>query len=105
MHAVQRENLRTLLRHGVPIAIGRDEVWHTAREEVDALRALGVLDDAALLRAWAETTPRLIFPGRRIGRLEDGYEASFLALRHDPLADLGAVRDVALRVKQGCVLP
>jgi len=99
----QRDNLRRLVQHGVRIAVGRDEVWHTAREEFDALHGLGVLDPRALLTAWTET-PRTIFPGRRIGRLADGYEASFLALRRDPLADLDAVGDVALRVKQGCVL-
>ncbi|AHG87778.1 amidohydrolase [Gemmatirosa kalamazoonensis] len=104
VQAVQRENLRRLAEHGVRIAIGRDEVWHTAREELDALRGLGVLDTPSLLRAWTET-PRTIFPGRRIGRLADGYEASFLALGRDPLANLDAVRDVAMRVKQGCVLP
>ena len=101
---MQRANLRTLARNGVRIAVGRDEVWHTALEEFEALHGLGVLDHRALLRAWVEDTPRAIFPGRRIGRLEDGYEASFLALRRDPLADLRAVRDVALRVKQGCVM-
>ena len=54
---------------------------------------------------WCETTPRAIFPKRRIGRLEDGYEASFLALDGDPLADFGATKRIAMRVKQGVVLP
>ena len=101
---VQRDNLRRLARHGVRLAVGRDVAGRTAREEFDALHGLGVLDARALLRAWTET-PRAIFPGRRVGRLADGYEASFLALARDPLVDLGAVRDIALRVKQGCVLP
>jgi hypothetical protein len=100
---VQRDNLRRLARHGVRLAVGRDVAGRTAREEFDALHGLGVLDARALLRAWTET-PRAIYPGRRVGKLADGYEASFLALARDPLVDVGAVRDIALRVKQGCVL-
>jgi imidazolonepropionase-like amidohydrolase len=47
------------------------------------------------------TTPRANFPERRIGALEEGYEASFLVLREDPLADMSATRSISLRVRQG----
>jgi imidazolonepropionase-like amidohydrolase len=57
-----------------------------------------------LLRMWSVTTPRAIFPARRIGELKDGYEASFLVLRGDPLRDFGATRAIALRVKQGVAI-
>jgi imidazolonepropionase-like amidohydrolase len=50
---------------------------------------------------WSVTTPRAIFPKRSIGELRDGYEASFLVLRADPLADIAATRAIALRVKKG----
>jgi imidazolonepropionase-like amidohydrolase len=53
---------------------------------------------------WYETTPRSIYPGRKIGRLAEGYEASFLTLARNPLEDLGAVDSIAVRVKQGCLL-
>jgi imidazolonepropionase-like amidohydrolase len=53
---------------------------------------------------WSEATPRAIFPGRRIGALADGYEASFLALAGDPLEDLANVRRIRLRFKQGVPL-
>jgi imidazolonepropionase-like amidohydrolase len=52
-----------------------------------------------------ETTPQAIFPSRKIGRLDEGYEASLLVLRGDPLKDLERLGDVRLRIKQGRVLP
>jgi imidazolonepropionase-like amidohydrolase len=102
---VQRENLRLLTKYGVRIAVGPDMYGWTARREVDALRRLAVWNDRTLLRMWYETTPRSIYPGRKIGRLAEGYEASFLALARNPLEDLGAVDSIAVRMKQGCVLP
>jgi imidazolonepropionase-like amidohydrolase len=69
------------------------------------LHGLGVFDNLALLKLWAEATPRAIFPGRKLGCLQQGCEASFLVLRADPIADFGHVRDIALRVKQGRILP
>ncbi len=77
----------------------------TARREVDALRRLAVWDDRTLLRMWYETTLRSIYPGRKIGRPAEGYEASFLALARNPLEDLGAVDSIAVRMKQGCLVP
>jgi len=53
---------------------------------------------------WSVATPRAIFPARRLGALAEGYEASFLALRGDPLADFRHTRAIALRVKQGMPL-
>jgi imidazolonepropionase-like amidohydrolase len=64
-----------------------------------------VFDNATLLRMLVETTPRTIFPSRRIGRLDEGYEANLLVLRGDPLVDLDRLGDIRLRMKQGGVLP
>ena len=102
---VQRENLRLLTKYRVRIAVGPDLYGSTARREVEALRRLAVWDDRTLLRMWYETTPRSIFPGRKIGRLAEGYEASFLALADNPLDDWTALDSIALRMKQGCLLP
>jgi imidazolonepropionase-like amidohydrolase len=50
---------------------------------------------------WTETTARAIFPQRRIGRLQEGYEATFLALEGNPLLDWQQVRRIRFRFKQG----
>jgi imidazolonepropionase-like amidohydrolase len=97
---VQRDNLRLLHRYGVKLAIGSDHA-DTSLAEALNLRTLGVLDNLALLKLWCEVTPAAIFPGRKTGRLEEGYEASFLALKGDPLADFENVQAIRLRVKQG----
>jgi imidazolonepropionase-like amidohydrolase len=102
---VQRRNLALLMRHGVRVTVGSDWYGRTAWGEIEALRALGLWDNLGLLRLWAEATPQAIFPRRRLGRLEPGYEASFLVLADDPLRRLEALRDIRLRVKQGCLVP
>jgi imidazolonepropionase-like amidohydrolase len=105
--ALQRRNLELLLRHGVRVVVGSDWYARTAWNEFDAMRRMGLWDNRALLRIWAVTTPQSIFPRRRIGVLAPGYEASFLVLGGDPIAGsagIDALRDIRLRVKQGCVV-
>ncbi|MFO0774700.1 MAG: hypothetical protein U0172_08560 [Nitrospiraceae bacterium] len=101
---IQRDNLTRLHRHGVRIAIGSDHA-ETSLDEALHLHQLAIFDNATLLRLWCDTTPQVIFPERRIGRFADGYEASFVVLTDDPLLHFDAVRGIALRVKQGMVLP
>ena len=97
-------NLRLLHQYSVKLAIGSDNPADTSLREFEALQGLGVLDAPALLKTWTETTPRTIFPQRRIGSLAEGYEASFLALEGNPLEDLKSVRRIKIRFKQGFLL-
>lgn len=97
---VQRRSLETLKRYGVPIAIGSD-LFENADSEAFYLKRLGIFDDRALLVMWSQTTPRLIFPRRRIGRLASGYEASLLALSCNPPSDFECTRRITFRMKQG----
>lgn len=94
-------NIRLLRRHGVPLLLGSDKFGETAVVEAEALARSGLFSNLELLRMWSVTTPRAIFPNRRIGRLRDGYEASFLVLGGDPLADFANTRRILRRVKQG----
>lgn len=98
---VQRRNIRLLIRYGAHLVVGSDWYGSTARREVDALSALGVWDNGELLRMWAVETPRTIFPGRKIGLLTDGHEASYLVLGCNPIVTFGCTRDIRSRVKQG----
>ncbi len=102
MHA---HNLAVLAEAGAPLAIGSDLFNGTAVAEALHLASFDALTDAQIFALLAVQTPRLIFPGRRIGHLREGYEASFLVLSGDPTADLGAIRDIRLRVKNGVPLP
>ena len=76
----------------------------TSSAEIRHLRTLGVFSDTELLRMWTTNCARTLFPDRRVGGLDPGSEASFLALGADPLADFEAVRNIRLRVKQGAAL-
>jgi predicted amidohydrolase YtcJ len=54
-----------------------------------------------MLKIWAEDTPRTVFPNRKIGRLKEGYEASFLVLGSNPIDDFEQIKNIRLRFKQG----
>ena len=102
--AVAMRNIEVLRGAGVRLVVGSDWFGSTAWNEVQAIRSLGLWDNLGLLRMWAVDTPQSIFPWRRLGVLEAGYEASFLVLRDDPLVSFEAVRSIVMRVKQGCEL-
>jgi imidazolonepropionase-like amidohydrolase len=101
---VHRSNLRVLHEAGVRLSIGSDMGEGTSRNEALYIHELGVFDNLTLLRLWAVTTPQSIFPERKIGQLDEGFEASFLALEANPLRDFIAVTRIAYRFKQGVPL-
>jgi predicted amidohydrolase YtcJ len=98
---IQRRNLRLLHDAGVKIAIGPDVHGVTSLAEAMNLYALKVFDNVTLLKMWCETTAETIFPKRKIGKLADGYEASFIVLGRDPIANFEEVKNIKLRFKQG----
>jgi hypothetical protein len=100
----QVANLKLLHAQGVTLAIGSDLPSDTTLGEVEYLRGLRIFDDLTLLKMWAEATPQSIFPERKIGRLEEGFEASFIALEGNPLQDFKNANRIKLRCKQGVLL-
>lgn len=100
----QLVNLKLLQEGGVALAIGSDNVSDSSWNEIEYLQGLNAFDNLTLLKMWTETTPRVIFPKRKIGLLREGYEASFLALEGNPLEDLQNLHRIKLRVKQGVLL-
>lgn len=105
IRSVQLDNLRRLLSAGVTLAIGSDLVGTgSVLDEIEYLDSLAIIPRPALLRMATETTPRLLFPDRRIGRFAEGHEASLIVLESNPLENISAIRQVWLRVKQGSVL-
>jgi hypothetical protein len=97
-------NLRLLKKHKVTVLLGSDLFPQTAAVEAAALHRSGIFSNLELLRMWSVTTPQAIFPERKLGELREGYEASFLVLRGDPLADFAQTREIVMRVKRGVVL-
>lgn len=99
----QAANLRLLKEAGVKLVVGSDEYDDTSIAEVAHLRSLGVFNNVEMLRMWTENCAGA-FRGRRIGRLADGYEASFIAFGGDPLKDFEATKRIELRVKDSRVI-
>ena len=100
----QVRNLELLAKHRVKIALGSDTMNATSVAEAMNLHTLKAFDNLTLLKLWCENTPQAIFPNRRIAYLRDGYEASFLALRGNPLDDFANVKRIDLRFKQGVLI-
>lgn len=100
----QRENLSRLDKAGVRLVLGSDNVRDTSHGEAQHLASLGVLENETILKMWTENCARTVFPERNVGRLAEGYEASFIVLETNPLEDFSAVRRISLRVKDGRVL-
>ncbi len=100
----QADNLRRMKAAGVSIAVGSDSYFQTAWNEIQSLKALEIFTDEELLMLWIRTPSLSIFPGRAIGALEPGYEASFLALDCDPTLEISCAIEIRHRVKSGQLL-
>ena len=97
-------NIAALHRAGAPLALGANAYGETPLKGLVAAGERKLFPNAQLLRWGTMSTPQAIFPKRRVGCLKAGCEASFLVLERDPLRDLGAVRSIRLRVKDGLLL-
>ncbi|GJL55580.1 MAG: hypothetical protein NPIRA02_27120 [Nitrospirales bacterium] len=97
---VLSQNLRLLHGQGVNLAIGSDHA-ETSLAEALFLHQLGIFHNLTLLKLWCENTAETIFPHRKIGKLEEGYEASFIVLPDNPIQNFQEVRHISFRMKQG----
>jgi imidazolonepropionase-like amidohydrolase len=102
---IMTQNIRHLKDAGVRLAVGSDTMPGAGvLAEIEFLNNTNVFSNIELLRMWSETTPKVIFPQRKIGALKDGYEANFLVLEGNPIEDFSNVKRIKLRVKQGDLL-
>lgn len=97
----EQANVGKLRRAGAMIAVGSDQYGANEIEGLIAGARKHLYPVTDILRWATMTTPRLIFPGRKIGCLTEGCEASLLVLQSDPLKDMAALKSIALRVKDG----
>lgn len=97
----QKRLYREMHRRGVRLALGSDKYGSTLADEIRHFHENKIFDNLTLLKIAVETTAQSIFPTRKIGRLQNGYEASFLILAGDPLADFAQTKNINFRFKQG----
>jgi imidazolonepropionase-like amidohydrolase len=62
---------------------------------------IGLIEYPKVLKTLVESTPRAIFPNRKIGRIEEGYEASFLAISDNPIGNILKLRMASIKMKNG----
>ena len=102
--AVQEFHIKTLKRlfdNNVNVVLGSDDPQRTARAELNYWHILGNLDATNTLKVLCENTPRAIFPKRKVGKIEEGYEASFLVLSDNPLTNILKIRASVFKMKNG----
>ena len=96
------QNLRRLKDAGVKLAVGSDTMPGAGvLAEVEFLKDTDVFSNLELLKMWSGSTPKVIFPQRKIAVLDDGYDANFLVLEGNPIQDFSWVKRIRMRVKQG----
>jgi hypothetical protein len=54
-----------------------------------------------VLKVLCENTPKAVFPKRKIARIAEGYEASFIVVAENPLQNVLRARVADFRLKQG----
>jgi imidazolonepropionase-like amidohydrolase len=97
----ERLNIAMLEAAGAPLAVGSNAYGSTVIDGLIAGAEKGYLEPSRLLRLATTDTARAIFPGRRVGCLAVGCEASFLVLDGNPLDDFSNIRSIRMRVKDG----
>jgi hypothetical protein len=97
----EKQNLDKLRAAGVRLATGTNAYGSTLTEGLIAGMEKGFLPPAELLRVATMDTPSLIFPERRVGCLDVGCEASFIAFAGNPLDDAQQLGKIILRLKDG----
>ncbi len=93
--------LKRMLSANVNVVMGSNDPQRTIRPELTYWYQLGNLDEAAALRILCEATPQSMFPGRKIGKFAEGYEANFLVLQSNPLENILKIGLIAMKVQQG----
>lgn len=104
LRQVLAENLRLLREAGALLLLGSDNFPGTSLAELHHLASLEVFSPAELLKMASITTPRALFPKRRLACFDEGCEASFLVLVTNPLEDLHVLDKPLMRIKQGRLL-
>jgi imidazolonepropionase-like amidohydrolase len=82
------------------IAMGADSPQLNALDEAIYFESLEVFSNTALINMLINNG-NLIYPDRKIGRIEKGYEANFFLVKDHPLKDLSAFKAINILIKNG----
>jgi hypothetical protein len=102
--AHQRNTMKRMLANNVLVVVGSNDPSRTTRAEVNYWFGLGEIEYLDMIRVVCQNTPQAIFPKRKVGRIESGYEASFLVLEQDPTQNVMLLRAIQFKVKNGLII-
>jgi imidazolonepropionase-like amidohydrolase len=101
---LMHNSLKILNDSKANIVLGSDDSQRTTFSEINQIRQLGAVSSTQLLKIFCQNTPAAIFPNRKIGKIAEGYEGSFLVLLDDPMTNILKIRATSFMVKNGVVL-
>lgn len=102
---VAEDYVATLVRaraRGVKVVVGCDTHHASVADEISALVEAGYTPMEAIIAGTARGA-EFCRMGDRTGKLQHGYFADLIAVRGNPLSDIGALREVVAVVKGGAV--
>lgn len=98
-------NLRILKSVDAKLAVGSDMYNDNSVNEFNLLYDQNIFSNQELLTMWTQNATETIFPNRKVGKLKDGYEGSFLVLNKNPITDISNInQSILLKIKQGVIL-
>jgi|GEM_PF-1484708 len=86
------------------IALGADSPQLNALDEAIYFESLDVFSITALIKMLINNG-NLIYPNRKIGRIEKGYKANFFMVDQNPLKKLSHLKNPILKIKSGKIIP
>jgi imidazolonepropionase-like amidohydrolase len=102
----QRQRMMRAFRAGAPIVFGTDAgvfPHGTNAEQLVTMARLG-MPPMAVIKSATSVAAEFLGAGLPVGRVAPGYLADLIAVRGDPLADLGLLKHVAVVIKGGRVV-
>lgn len=97
----EKQNIAKLQKADAPIVFAVEAYGSTITAGLIAGVEKGFFSPTDMLRIASMDTPAFIFPDRKVGCLEVGCEASFLAFKSNPLDDIKAIRTFVYQMKDG----
>jgi len=85
------------------IALGADSPQLNALDEAIYFESLEVFSNTSLINMLINNG-NLIYPDRKIGRIEKGYEGNFFITDNSPIEDLSELKNKSTLIKNGIIL-
>lgn len=87
----------------VTLAIGADSPELSAVDEAFYFKEIGAFTNKQLLDLLIDTAT-LIYPEKKIGKIELGYKANLIITNENPVEDLDALKNIEIYIKSGHIL-